>query len=233
MNKIHLLWATIRPQMFIYMHKHWISNASNKDNIKTHVAVNTQSDKILIENYLKTIDDNYNIIIVETKYPGVCYPAYKLSSTLKYDEKDIIVFASDDFASPRGWDSYLESKLSTKSGILFVRDGYQLPNSSNMQFPAITIPIMDGISLNKMNNTIYHPKYHHMYSDCELYINAKDLGILIDDRISDTTTFEHHHHAAGKRKADDYDRSYYGKWQDDEKMWNKRSKMPVNERIKI
>ena len=70
-----------------------------------------------------------------------------------------------------------------------------------------------------------------MYSDCELYINLKETGLLIDERMTDTTVFEHLHHAAGKRKADQLDVQYHAKWQEDELTWNKRKTMPVLERI--
>jgi len=33
-----------------------------------------------------------------------------------------------------------------------------------------------------------------MYSDCELYLNLEDTGLLIDDRIDDPDYFEHLHH---------------------------------------
>ena len=72
-----------------------------------------------------------------------------------------------------------------------------------------------------------------MYSDCELYINLKDTGLLIDDRINDPTIFEHLHHAAGKRNADQADQAYNAKWKDDEITWNKRKLMSVEERIKV
>ena len=72
-----------------------------------------------------------------------------------------------------------------------------------------------------------------MFSDVELYFNAKDLGILIDDRLNDETTFEHLHYAAGKRTADQADQAYNNKWQEDELTWNKRKLMSVEERIKV
>ena len=72
-----------------------------------------------------------------------------------------------------------------------------------------------------------------MFSDCELYLMAKDLGLLIDDRITDTTIFEHHHHASGKRQPDNADAAYYSKWKDDEITWNQRKLMPVENRLMV
>ena len=150
------------------------------------------------------------------------------------NDNDIVIFASDDFMAPQGWDTYLTSKLDGKGDVgLMVRDGYQLPDSSNMLHAAITIPIMTYGCLKKLNMTIYHPVYNHMFSDCELYNNLKDLGLLYDDRINDTTIFEHLHHAAGKRNADQADQAYNAKWKDDEITWNKRKLMSVEERIKV
>jgi len=226
---IHLLWATVRPQAFKKMHDFWLSQSENPKNIKTHVAVNNDEDLIFINENSEV----YKIININTDKRGVCLPCYKLTSTLEYQEDDIIVFASDDFKPPYHWDTYLEKKLFGRKECLFVRDGYQLPDSSNMLHPAITIPIMKGYTLKKMNNAIYHPAYSHMFSDCELYLTLKDLNLLLDDRINDRTTFEHLHHASGKRLADQNDVAYYQKWKDDEKIWNIRKEMPVEERILI
>lgn len=226
---IHILWATVRPAAFKKMHELWINSAKNKSNIRTHVAVNNEIDLIFI-NKNCTVD---RIINLNTVKRGVCLPAYKLSSTLKYEQDDIIIFASDDFKPPIGWDEYLENKMLGRKDALFVRDGYQLPDSSNMLHPAITIPIMKGYTLSKMNNVIYHPAYIHMFSDCELYITLKDLNLLFDDRLNDETIFEHLHHATGKRVADSNDIAYYQKWKDDEKIWNIRKNLSVEERILV
>lgn len=232
---IHILWATIRPQQFKEMHLEWIKRADNPENIQTYVAVNWEQHATELKDYLK---NNY-LITVNTNKIGVCYPSYQLSSNLgtkigKCEDSDIVVFASDDFLAPQGWDTYLFNKLKDKGDVgLMVRDGYQLPDSSNMLHPAITIPIMTWGCLRKMNGVIYHPEYNHMFSDCELYLTLKDLGMLLDDRLNDTTTFEHLHYAAGKRNADQADQAYNAKWKEDELTWNRRKIMSVEERIKL
>ncbi len=228
---IHLLWCTIRPEVFKQMHPYWIGRSTNIKNIKTHIAVNVEQHSDYIKEYFKSNNLDYRIITVKTDKIGVCYPSYQLSSTTEGQAGDIVVFASDDFLPPQNWDQYLISKLEGKEGGLMVRDGYQLPDSSNMQYPAITIPIMTWGCFEKLNKTIYNPVYTHMYSDCELYINLKDTGMLIDDRLNDPTIFEHLHHAAGKRRADQLDVQYHAKWQEDELTWNNRKNMPVLERI--
>jgi len=206
---IHILWCTLRPQQFKEMHAEWIKRADKPENIQTYVAVNWEQHSNELKEYLSK---NYLVT--------------------KCENQDIVIFASDDFMAPQSWDAYLISKFENKGDIgLMVRDGYQLPDSSNMLHPAITIPIMTYGCLLKLNRTIYHPAYNHMFSDCELYNNLKDLNLLFDDRINDDTTFEHLHYAAGKRQADGADQAYNGKWQEDEQTWNIRKLMPVEERL--
>lgn len=230
---IHILWCTLRPQQFKQMHSEWMNRAENPEEIQTYVAVNWETHANELREYLKK---NY-LITLNTNRIGVCYPSYQLSSNLgikmgQCKDDDIVVFASDDFLAPKGWDTYLVNKLSNKGDVgLMVRDGYQLPDSSNMLHAAITIPIMTYGCLKKMNMTIYHPAYNHMFSDCELYMTLKDLNMLYDDRLNDDTIFEHLHYAAGKRNADQADQAYNSKWSEDEITWNRRKLMSVEERI--
>lgn len=229
---IHILWCTIRPETFKQIHPYWMGRADNNQNIKTHVAVNDQPHQEIIEKYFRQSNNYSNRVIVTlSKKIGVCDPSYKLSSSLYGSPGDIVVFASDDFLPPEHWDTYLINKLKDREGGLIVRDGYQLPDSSNMQYPAITIPILTWGCFEKLNKTIYNPVYVHMYSDCELFINLKDMNMLIDDRLTDMTIFEHLHYAAGKRSADDMDKQYHRHWLDDESTWNKRRLMTVDERL--
>lgn len=230
---IHILWPTIRPEAFKKMHQEWINRSDVKGLIKTYVAVNKKEHYDYLKDYL----NNDYIIEINVDKIGVCYPGYQLTSKLgidfgKCENHDIVIFASDDFLAPQSWDTYLNNKFEGKGDIgLFVRDGYQKPDSSNMLHPAITIPILTYGALLKLNRYIYHPAYTHMFSDCELYDNLKDLDLLYDDRINDETTFEHLHYAAGKRKADNMDLQYNMKWKEDEFIWNERRKMDVEERI--
>lgn len=233
---IHLLWCTIRPEQFIKTHQVWMDRIEDKNDVITYVCVNWKEHRDIISEYIDT-SKNY-IITIKTDKIGVCYPSYELTSRLGIDmgickDEDIVVFASDDFVPPTNWDKYLNEKFKTIGDkTLFVRDGYQLPDSSNMLHPAVTIPIMTYGCLIRLNRYIYHPSYSHMFSDCELYENLKDLDLLYDDRLNDTTVFEHLHYAAGKRNADQADQAYLSKWKDDEDIWNIRKNMPVEERIK-
>jgi hypothetical protein len=232
---IHILWCTLRPTQFKSAHSEWIKRSDNPENIQTYVAVNWKEHADQLRDYL---NKNY-IITVNTNKIGVCYPSYQLSSNLGIKmgvakDDDIVVFASDDFMAPQGWDTYINNKLEGKGDVcLMCRDGYQLPDSSNMLHASITIPIMTYGCLRKMNGIIYHPAYNHMFSDSELYNNLKDLGMLYDDRLNDDTIFEHLHYVAGKRNYDDADKAYNVKWAEDEITWNKRKLLPVEKRLEI
>lgn len=232
---LHLLWCTIRPTIFVQMHSIWISKVGilNGIEIETHVAVDTQSDANIVDEYLKSTGLKYRIIIVDTNTIGVCYPSYKLSSSTNGKNGDIIVFASDDFLPPNDWVNYLFNKIGDRDCGLMVNDGYQAPDSSNMLHPVITIPILTYSTFEKLNKIIYHPAYSHMFSDSELYINLKDLNLLYDDRLTDNTIFEHFHHASGKRTADNADVAYSHKWVSDSATWQKRKLLSVEKRLEV
>ncbi len=181
---IFVLYATIRPYVFIQTYSIWRKKAQNNENIKFLIAVNSKQDSDIIQQFLYKQD---KIIIVNTDKRGVCYPSYELSSKLEGDKEDIVIFASDDFYPPDNYDTYLINKLNNKEGGLMVRDGYQLPDSSNMLTPVMSIPILTYGCLERLNKIIYHPAYNHMHSDGELYKNLKELNLLIDDRITDAT----------------------------------------------
>lgn len=224
---IYILWCTIRPEQFKNFHKIWIERAVDKENIKTIVGVNWEEHRKLLNDY------PVEVTVIETDRIGVCYPSYVLSSNLNCQkDSDIVVFASDDFLPPHNWDEYLKNKFDGIDGCLFVPDGYQLEDSSNMIDPCITIPLMTYGCLIKLNKVIYHPAYNHMFSDNELYLNCKEMGMLING-YHDGIEFLHVHHSAGLRQVDNADRHYHAKWVSDQNTWNERKNMKLEERLKV
>ena len=224
---IYILWCTIRPAQFKHFHKVWMEKAKNKEEIKTLVAVNWDEHKEALSDY------PVEVSVVKTDRIGVCYPSYFLSSNLNcQNDSDIIVFASDDFLPPDNWDEYLKGKFDGVDGCLFVPDGYQREDSSNMIDPCITIPLMTYGCLKKLNKVIYHPAYNHMFSDNELHLNCKELSMLING-YHDGIQFLHVHHSAGLRQVDEADKHYHAKWAVDQNTWNIRKNMTLEERLKV
>jgi hypothetical protein len=156
-----------------------------------------------------------------------------LSSTLKADPEDIVVFGSDDFTPPENWDVYVVASLPQK-GALMVNDGYQKLDFSNMEHPVFSIPIMTYSCLVDNNLVIYHPQYTHLYSDAELYKNLFEMGLVVDNREKDKDyIFVHHHWSNGRRQGDSNDQSYYNNMSRDKETWIRRSSMPLEERLKV
>jgi hypothetical protein len=227
--KIHILWATIRPNAFVTMHKIWLERATDKNNIITYVAVNSEADANVVKQVLSKNDE---VVVVTTDRRGVCYPSYMLSKDLEGENDDIVILASDDYLPPNNWNSYLKEKLYNREGGILINDGYQAIDFSNMADPIIGLPILTFGCLEKLNKIIYNPYYNHLCSDAELYINLKELGLLIDERSMDNVIFEHLHWSSRKRQADLNDQSYYDNFENDKKTWEARKKMTLEERLK-
>jgi hypothetical protein len=231
---IHLLWCTIRTGNFPNVHKIWFDRTKQKENVKCHVLVSTQNEATFLKQYFDAIKQDSRIEVYQPPYPGVCLPSYKLSSTLEAGDSDIVIFGSDDFTPPQNWDVYLVEKLKNKTGALLVNDGYQAIDFSNMAEPVFSIPVMTYDCLLKNNKIIYNPAYTHLCSDAELFLNLKEMNLIIDDRINDTNfVFEHHHWSSGKRKPDQNDQSYYSNFEKDKSTWEMRKKLTLEERILV
>jgi len=228
---IHLLWCTIRPEVFLSSFKTWMDKSSKNETIKTYVCVNTQTQK---DSILKTLPSLDVVITDRPDRIGVAYPSYYLSSRVEGNSDDVVIFASDDFLPPNNWDKYISEKLKGREGCLMVNDGYQALDFSNMAEPVFSIPIMTYSALLKMNKIIYNPAYNHLCSDAEHYLNAEQLKLIIDERLQDKDfVFEHFHWSNGKRNPDQNDQNYYNKFEDDKHKWEIRRKLSLNERLQV
>jgi hypothetical protein len=188
----------------------------------------SEEDKNIIRNRLKDTDVLFELN--QTRF-GVCEPSAKLTKQLVGDINDIVVLASDDFLCPQDWDKYLIDKLKGKEGVLIVPDGIS-DVAYAMQYPCVTIPILTFGALLKLNKVLYSTQYYHLYSDCELYLNAKELGLIIDiHKDKNEPIFQHYHHSIGARTADTNDQKYYNMKNEDENTWNNRKSMSTINRI--
>lgn len=222
-KKIHILWATIRPDVFNSVYKYWMDNADVVDLIVPHVLVDTDEDKRLI-----TSVPQDSVVVNKPPKKGVCYPSYILSSSLEADD-DIVIYASDDFFPMDGWDSILYDEFDSYDGGIVVCDAC-LSQEKNV----ITIPIMTYRTLLRLNKIIYHPAYTHCFSDNELFSNLTELGLLKDIRkTKPDVVFEHRHYATGKRNADVHDTVYGKTYNTERELWLTRKDMSLDERLVV
>jgi len=225
---IYLLWATVRPTMMKETYKIWMDKAKYPSNIQVNLAVNTQEQR----NQLSEFD---GVIITNQKFTGTVYPIFLMTTQLDVEDDDIIIVVSDDFYPPDNWDEHLTGKLKDKCACYFVNDGYQNPDITTTGMnKSITMPVMTFSCLKKLNKILYSLDYVHFYGDTELYNNLFDLGLVIDDRINDTTLYTHRNWAvANGRASDKHDAAYNIFAHQDRHTYVRREGMSVNERIKL
>lgn len=215
---IHLLWPTVRPIMMKQTHQHWLASSSGRNKIITYIAVNTSEQREQLKEFT-------NVITVGSEHPGPAWPTYQLTKGLPGEKKDIVILASDDFFSPKDWDSWLIEIFKDYDGGIMVNDGYQLG-------ACITIPILSFGCLLRLNRYLYHPAYNWQYSDAELCQNLKDLNLFKDLRKPGLPVFEHRHWANMRRKYDEVDKTGADHQGKDKETYDKRMAMKVEERLR-
>jgi hypothetical protein len=226
MNRIILMWGTVRPDMMYETYKHWMDTRILGTEIIVKVAVYTEEQKQQIDNF----NIPYCEVFVINEKPGYTYAVYKLSELLEADDDDILIYISDDFYSPEGWDAYLFGKFLNWDGALFLNDGYQsLVKQGQL---CLTISCLTFKCLKEINRLVLHPDYRHFFSDNEAFINLNELGLLKDDRDIDDEIFQHRHYVRGFRKQDEHDKSNLNLWGIDNATFEIRMKLPISERLK-
>ena len=224
---IHILWATIRPEVFNEVYTEWINKADSKDNIIPHILVESEEDK----NKITAVPKN-RVIVEKSKVKGVAYPSYVLSSRLNgygLSDKDIVIFASDDFHPMDSWDTALYKEYVNFDGGLQVND----KNGAQAK-DIVTIPIMAYSTLKKLNHIIYHPVYNHCWSDNELHLNLKEMGLLRDISVTKPEIYFNHKHFVNmgreKDKSDEHNMltNFTGN-----NIWKIRQTISLEERLKV
>jgi hypothetical protein len=228
-NKIiYILWATIRPQMMKATHDNWVSNMTTDTAIVFKVAVATDEQKREIDGF--GFADTEVIVVNERR--GYNYAITRLTREIVAKDEDIMLLLSDDFQSPKGWDTYILSKFKDWDGAIYLNDGYQDPRLKYDSRNSMTLACMTYKCLCKINKTVFNPVYNHYFSDTEAFRNLYESGLLKDDRDIDAgIVFDHHSYFTGKRSKDESDEVNMTFWVEDQATFGIREKLPLEARL--
>lgn len=132
----------------------------------------------------------------------------------KRSKGDILIYLSDDFNCPDGWDIKVIQEFEKYSGptILKVDDCLQ-----KFSTQIITIPLMNREAFNLLGY-FWHPGFKSMHVDEHLYWRAMKLGIL---RLAPNLKFEHLHYSVGKSHVDETYRRSEGNWDQGKALFKK------------
>ena len=202
---IYLFWASVRPEMFKATHKHWMDNAKYPDRVISKVVVSTEEQKEQLRGY---------DVLVEPQL-GYTYGIYQLTKDFEANDKDLILFPSDDVYAPKLWDNYLIHKFNFWEGAVFLDDGIQNKIRDHNGQPIMPLEYLAIFAitfkcLKKLGKCAFSTNYYHCFSDAELYYNLYHMRELIDDRVKDGVIFEHKHFSNGTREWDSVDEKNYG-----------------------
>ena len=215
MSKVFLLWATARPQEASSAYQEWFGAAKARKDICAYFNTTASPELFELPGVVR--------VTVDPAKTGICKALHALCTSINPDADDIVVVASDDVKPPQHWDCLVREALTKQRGMLAVSDGWHDHRE------IIAIPICDGETFGKLNKIIYHPSYHHWWSDNELYLNCLRLGLLVEGK--DTIRFEKSHYFAGKRSPDQVDKKIQGWEAEDRKNFHARSKLTTKERL--
>lgn len=132
----------------------------------------------------------------------------------KQSKGDILIYLSDDFDCPGGWDIKVLQEFAKYTGptIIKVDDCLQKFTTA-----ILTIPFMNRAAYNLLGY-FWHPGFKSMYVDEYLYWRAVKLEIL---RLAPHLKFEHLHYSVGKSPIDETYKRSEANWDQGKTLFNK------------
>lgn len=181
----------------------WASNCTSIP--YPNFIVSLDSDDPTLEQYKKTYQKNticscwMDMIVNKNRS---CVDA--INNAAKFSNDDILVVASDDTGTFKGWDVALLKELEGKSD-------YLLKTDDGIQDYIVTQTIMDR-KYYERDGFIYHPDFAHQFSDTFLTCVADIRGRLLFSKLK----FPHLHYSysGGKEAADALNHRNDATWRD-------------------
>lgn len=237
-RRTFVLWPTCRPSMAASRVGEWAANAVDLtrtvfvfgcDDAETAARVVELTERLRTAGRLPPLFARH-VLVCPDNPGGVAHCATKLTRWAlgRAEDEDLVVLASDDFGCPPGWDACLMRAL--RGGeVAAVKDGYHAEHTE-----LLTIPVLGGAALRRLGGVVYHPAYHHMFSDNEAWLNAQQAGALRNLRATHPAlTFKHHHYIVSARPRDEKDDRANAWWKQDEALWHARKGLPLAERLAL
>lgn len=127
------------------------------------------------------------------------------NSAAYHSKGDVLVYLSDDFGCPDGWDTAILKEFEgvTEPMMLKVDDCLQ-----DFKVGVCTIPIMNRTLYEKLGY-FWHPDYKSMHVDVDLFETCKKLNVI---KYAPHLKFPHNHYSNGKAAHDETYKRSEGNW---------------------
>lgn len=179
-----------RPQKSFETSSDWVNRAG----VETELIVSVDRDDPYLRDY--SVLYGGKILVNDNKF--VVQAANHAAKVAKFD---VLVYLSDDFKCFDNWGVEVLKKFEGCSTPRLIKVDDKL---QTFHKDVLTIPIMNRLLYQELGY-FFHPEYHSMFVDQDLYWTVKNMEAMI---FCPELVFEHHHYVNGKAKKDEtYERS--------------------------
>lgn len=198
-----------RPQKSFDTVQKWLSKVKGITNIEIILSID---DSDLMAGEYWRIYEPINVIRIQHNNQSVVEATNRVA---KAATGDIMIYLSDDFDCPEGWDLSVRKEFEGENRPLLIKVDDCL---QRFEVPVLTIPIMNRALYERLGY-FWHPGYRSMFVDEDLYWTAKKLGAL---KNCEYLKFPHEHPANGKAENDETYRRSAANWDQGKEMFRLR-----------
>lgn len=184
-----------RPEKALVAYQNWYAKAEGTKADIQHILSLDDSDPLA---------DKYSPYFVSVKGPNTSV-VEATNAIAKLASGDIMVYMSDDFDCPSGWDKLIENEFyGVDYPMLLKVDDCLQPFTTAV----LTIPIMNRALYNLLKY-FWNPEYKSMHVDEDLYWTVRKHAKI---KMAQHLKFPHLHHSIGKADNDETYRRSEGNW---------------------
>jgi len=198
-----------RPQKSFDTVQKWLSKVKGTTDIEIILSID-DNDRTAAEYW--RIYEPINVIRIKNNNSCVVEAT---NTVAKVSTGDIMIYLSDDFDCPEGWDLLVRKEFENENRPLLIKVDDCL---QKFEVPVLTIPIMNRALYERLGY-FWHPGYKSMFVDEDLYWTARKLVAL---KMCEHLKFPHEHPANGKAPDDETYRRSAANWDQGKAMFAQR-----------